>query len=167
MGVLMGLFVLNSLIIPPSIKKSEYEAFTKIQHSNKQYWTEFDLYTLSFDKKFKIRNIDSFLKWFGKTFDYKKDEKGIDHPQYPYETLYLKEGDCEDLSILMASILYQNKYDVYTVEWKKHISLAIMQDGVLKHIEPLLGFYDYSKEEQDILCIDKVGDSMYECLEME
>ena len=48
-------------------------------------------------------------------------------PRYPLETLFEREGDSEDTSILVASLLYRMGYDVALLifEDTKHIAVGI------------------------------------------
>ena len=44
-----------------------------------------------------------------------------EYPRFPFETLYHGGGDCEDSSILLASILYDMGYGVALIELPGHI----------------------------------------------
>jgi hypothetical protein len=50
-----------------------------------------------------------------------------EYPRYPVETLFEKEGDCEDTSILLAAILTDMGYDVALLLFEEldHIGLGI------------------------------------------
>ncbi len=52
----------------------------------------------------RIQTIYSFVKM---NFEFVADEENEDYWQYPNETLKRGKGDCEDLSILLASMLIQ------------------------------------------------------------
>lgn len=48
-----------------------------------------------------------------------------DYRQYPYETLYVGGGDCEDSSILVAAILDAMGYDIVLLRYPNHIAIGI------------------------------------------
>lgn len=48
-----------------------------------------------------------------------------DYRQYPYETLYMGGGDCEDSSILVAAILDAMGYDLVLLRYPNHIAIGI------------------------------------------
>lgn len=54
------------------------------------------------------------------------DSKGVEeYPKYPIETLYDNCGDCEDLSILLASILREMGIGVCFIDYPTHIAVAV------------------------------------------
>ena len=50
-----------------------------------------------------------------------------EYPRYPVETLFDRGGDCEDTSILTATILYEMGYDValLILEDDNHCAIGI------------------------------------------
>ena len=68
---------------------------------------------------------------FVQSISYKKDiSMGYDeYPKYPIETLYEGDGDCEDSSILLASILESLGYDVLLVYYPGHVAIAVKDNG--------------------------------------
>lgn len=49
----------------------------------------------------------------------------IEYPRYPIETLYERQGDCEDTSILMAAMLKEMGYEVGFLHLPKHLAVAV------------------------------------------
>ena len=49
-----------------------------------------------------------------------------EYPRYPIETLYNKGGDCEDTSILLASILRSMGYSVVLIELSDHCAVGVL-----------------------------------------
>jgi hypothetical protein len=62
-----------------------------------------------------------------------------EYPRFPFETLYHGGGDCEDSSILLASILYDMGYGVALIELPGHMAVGVKGDDKLKG-----NYYDYS-----------------------
>lgn len=48
-----------------------------------------------------------------------------DYPKYPIETIYERQGDCEDSSILLAAILKELGYEVALVHLPQHVAVAV------------------------------------------
>lgn len=55
-----------------------------------------------------------------------------DHPQYPLETLFTREGDCGDTSLLAAAILDAMGYDVALIffEEARHAAVGVADAGL-------------------------------------
>ena len=71
-----------------------------------------------------VYNVISFVQSLRYEYDLKsKQEK--DYVRYPLETLVDGEGDCEDMVILAASILYEMGYGVLLVSLPEHLALAV------------------------------------------
>lgn len=68
-----------------------------------------------------IATVQGFYEYIQRAIDYLSDPEGWpeigDHIQYPDETLKLKSGDCEDLSILMISLLKSVGIDAAFAEY--------------------------------------------------
>jgi hypothetical protein len=93
------------------------------------------------------KDIDrvNFAASFVQNLDYKFDSEtndSLEYPRYPVETLFNGDGggDCEDLSILAASILDKLGYDVALFRLPKHMAVGVSLD------EELSG-YDYYTDE--------------------
>ena len=48
-----------------------------------------------------------------------------DYPKYPIETIYERQGDCEDSSILLAAILKELGYEVALMHLPQHVAVAV------------------------------------------
>lgn len=50
--------------------------------------------------------VENFVNWIWKTVDYPRGNPKVSHevPLYPNETLFYKEGDCDDQAILLISL---------------------------------------------------------------
>ena len=48
-----------------------------------------------------------------------------DYPKFPYETLYDSQGDCEDLSILVASLLKELGFGVVLLSFPEHMAVGV------------------------------------------
>lgn len=59
-------------------------------------------------------------------YQYDSDTIGDDeYPRYPIETLYERQGDCEDTSILMAALLKELGYEVGFLHLPGHLAVAL------------------------------------------
>lgn len=59
-------------------------------------------------------------------YQYDSDTTGEDeYPRYPIETLYERQGDCEDTSILMAALLKKLGYEVGFLHIPGHVAVAL------------------------------------------
>jgi hypothetical protein len=77
----------------------------------------------------KINFIASFIQ----SLPYASDNvttPSDEYPRYPVETLFDKEGDCEDTSILTAAILYEIGYDVSLIKFSDHMGVGVHLDGI-------------------------------------
>ncbi|MDA0525151.1 hypothetical protein [Methanococcoides alaskense] len=64
-----------------------------------------------------------------------------EYPRFPYETLYLGGGDCEDTAILSAAILRELGYDVVFITLPSHAAIGI------KGSDDISGsYYTYNNE---------------------
>lgn len=71
-----------------------------------------------------IYNIINFVQSLRYEYDI-KSKKEEDYVRYPLETLVDGEGDCEDMVVLAASILYEMGYGVLLVSLPEHLALAV------------------------------------------
>lgn len=72
-------------------------------------------------------NVISFVQSLQYVSD--QESKGaLDYVRFPIETLVDGVGDCEDLSILAASILHEMGYGVLLVNLPEHLALAVECD---------------------------------------
>jgi len=56
---------------------------------------------------------------------------GYDYPKYPLETLYDGGGDCEDSSILLASVLRELGYACSLLVFEEHMGVGILGDDTM------------------------------------
>ncbi len=60
------------------------------------------------------------------TYQYDSDTTGEEeYPRYPIETLYERQGDCEDTSILIAALLKEFGYEVGFIHVPGHLAVAL------------------------------------------
>ncbi len=86
------------------------------------------LSSLSKDCKLEESEIPGFCISFVQSLNYTSDlaSSGYDqYPRFPYETLYINGGDCEDTSILCVAILQEMGYDAVLLELPEHMALGI------------------------------------------
>ncbi len=100
-----------------------------------------DLKSLSNENSFgAIEEADFVLKFVQKNIAYSHDNESknsIEYWRFPVETLVEKTGDCEDTSVLYASILDNLGYDVALLfySWEEndqsygHLSVGVNLDG--------------------------------------
>lgn len=117
-----------------------------------------------------------FISWFVQTaVDYKTDQqsKGVsEYWRYPLETLYDKEGDCEDGAILLAALLYAAGYDSGIYLLPEHSVGAVSVDSIKKVDKDKKPTYEYQDRYQDYYPIEtaygaksvvsNIGDMSYE-----
>ena len=72
-----------------------------------------------------VREIAKFVQ---DTIEYQYDSDTVgedEYPRYPIETLYERQGDCEDTSILMAALLKELGYEVGFLHLPGHLAVAL------------------------------------------
>lgn len=72
-----------------------------------------------------VREVAKFVQ---DTIEYQYDSDTTgedDYPRYPIETLYERQGDCEDTSILMAALLKELGYEVGFLHLPGHVAVAL------------------------------------------
>ncbi|WP_445475488.1 hypothetical protein ACT9XH_01705 [Methanococcoides methylutens] len=62
-----------------------------------------------------------------------------EYPRFPFETLYHGGGDCEDSSILLASLLHEMGYGVALITLPGHMAVGVQGDEALSG-----SYYDYN-----------------------
>ena len=65
---------------------------------------------------------------FVQALEYIPDDKTLeyDYPKYPLETLFDEGGDCEDTSILLASLIRTMGYSCCLVTFKNHMGVGVL-----------------------------------------
>lgn len=72
-----------------------------------------------------VRELANFVQEVV-TYQYDVDTTGEEeYPRYPIETLYERQGDCEDTSILMAALLKAYGYEVGFIYLPGHLAVAL------------------------------------------
>lgn len=76
-----------------------------------------------------------------------------EYPRYPVETLVDKGGDCEDTSILLASLIHSLGYDVVLIAYPgRHMAVGVLAgDGIQG------SYYDYQGEKYYYIETTDVG----------
>jgi len=72
--------------------------------------------------------IREVVKFVQDTIEYEYDiatTGEFEYPRYPIETLYERQGDCEDTSILLAALLAALNYDVGFLHLPGHVAVAV------------------------------------------
>lgn len=81
--------------------------------------------SLFYDDAAVAREIAKFVQ-DSVEYQYDSDSTGQEeYPRYPIETLYERQGDCEDTSILMAALLKEWGYEVGFLHLPSHVAVAI------------------------------------------
>lgn len=76
-----------------------------------------------------------FATAFVQNLEYTNDSETSsydEYPRYPIETLFNKGGDCEDTSILLASILRSMGYSVVLIELSNHCAVGVLGGDTLQ-----------------------------------
>jgi hypothetical protein len=72
-----------------------------------------------------------FVTQFVQSLEYTPDDVSTDYdnyPRYPIETLVDETGDCEDASILLASLLHGLGFTVGFLEFDHHLAVGVVLD---------------------------------------
>ncbi|MDB2272342.1 hypothetical protein PM032_15155 [Halorubrum ezzemoulense] len=78
----------------------------------------------------EIETID-FVAAFVHSLEYVPDDVSTpydNYPRYPIETLVHRGGDCEDASILLASLLRDLGYEVGLIQVPGHLQVGVVRD---------------------------------------
>jgi len=70
----------------------------------------------------------NFIASFVQSLPYASDivtTPSDEYPRYPIETLFEKEGDCEDTSILTAALLNESGYEVSLIKFSDHMGVGV------------------------------------------
>lgn len=84
--------------------------------------------SIATDNGFDAAEKAAFVARFVQSLPYTLDSvsTGYDnYPRYPIETLVDETGDCEDASVLLATLLYGLGYPVALVEFDSHLGVAV------------------------------------------
>lgn len=79
----------------------------------------------------------NYLAAFTQAIEYKSDPQnyGYDYPKYPIETIFELGGDCDDKSILLATLLNMYGFDAPLVHsaGDRHMGVAVQRDNTNKY----------------------------------
>ena len=129
-----------------------YREFDRDQMSGYRYYaaeTSDDAYLRSItdelsrvadEKNLSRRELADSVISFVQSTAYQEDLDFIskaEYPKFPFETLLDKAGDCEDTSVLLASLLHELGFGTALVEFENHMGVAIQEDDSLS----LSGYY--------------------------
>jgi hypothetical protein len=100
-----------------------------------------DVASMAKTEGYSEQDVVNLVIAFVQSLEYVPDvTTGYDeYPKFPYETLYDHGGDCEDMSILLASLLRELNYDVVLIGLPSHMAVG------LRSSLPLPGrYYDFN-----------------------
>ncbi|MBO8128155.1 MAG: hypothetical protein H0Z39_03015 [Peptococcaceae bacterium] len=125
------------------INKDHYDYFRNLKRPLTDDYSVYvtnqldDSYIASLVKRFKEaadkhnfseRELVDFVVSFVQSLAYVPDDVSVgydEYPKYPLETLVDRGGDCEDTSILLASILHEMGYGVVLLALPDHMAVGV------------------------------------------
>ncbi len=123
--------------------------------------------TESYGEGYNIYKICALFDWVRKEIDYIEDEPGEDYWSQAEETLNIKGGDCEDHSILLASMIEAIDGEVRIILTENHAFTSIYigdknrTEEIMKAIDVYYGTtlsYTYwNKDDQNWLVLESTG----------
>ena len=122
----------------------------------KMFWSkDYMLFDVIEKEKLLKRNFDDTVlacqQYIVKNYKYESDVNSVGYNEYwqfPNETLYLKMGDCEDGSLLMASLICS----AGVPEWRVRCNAGFVLDD--KNIQQGHAYVTYCRETDDnwVIC---------------
>jgi predicted transglutaminase-like cysteine proteinase len=103
-----------------------------------------DILMFSFSSTRDVDIINYIASFVQKGLQYERDSEtneSYEYPRYPVETLFYGKGDCEDLSIILASLLDRLGYSVALLRLPNHMAVGVQLE------EDELPYYDYYIED--------------------
>lgn len=82
-----------------------------------------------YDRRETIENFIAFVQSLPYTSDPETTGRE-EYPRYPLETLVDKGGDCEDVAILIASVLHEMGHGTVLLKLPQHMAVGIAGDGM-------------------------------------
>lgn len=80
------------------------------------------------DRGYDDRAVTECIVRFAQSIPYEQDITTTgqpEYPQFPLETLYYEQGDCEDLSILLGALLRELDHDVVVLVLPNHAHMCL------------------------------------------
>ena len=118
-------------IQPTTTQEHEYGVYVADQYdTNYLDWVADEFEAYGQRNGLSDRQVIDQVIGFVQQLEYTTDQVNngySNYPQFPIETLVLREGDCEDTSILMASLFNRMGYDTVLVEspGDQHLAVGI------------------------------------------
>lgn len=130
------------------LRTSDYGGYVSERHDD-EYISKIADEMIDYGERKELNESDTVYQAMGIIQNLKytpeKPGKGFEYPKFPIETLYDKGGDCEDTSILAASILEKMGYDVILLGLPEIRHMAV---GISKESLPIEGaYYPYKGKE--------------------
>ncbi|ABE51403.1 Protein with cacluim-binding EF-hand domain [Methanococcoides burtonii DSM 6242] len=97
---------------------------------------------MAYDGGYGENDIPYITMAFVQSLPYVSDSASAgydEYPRFPFETLYHGGGDCEDSSILLASLLYDMGYGVALIELPGHMAVGVKGEDDLSG-----SYYNYN-----------------------
>jgi hypothetical protein len=82
-----------------------------------------------YDERKTIENFIAFVQSLPYTSDPETAGRE-EYPRYPLETLVDKGGDCEDVAILITSVLHEMRHGAVLLKLPQHMAVGIAGDGM-------------------------------------
>lgn len=94
--------------------------------------------SISAEQGFDAHEQVTFVARFVQSLPYTTDDVSTgynNYPRYPIETLVDETGDCEDASLLLATLLFGLGYRVALIEFDSHLGVGVDLDGAPANVE--------------------------------
>lgn len=132
----------------------EKDTIPAIRRIIKQNYPAVQQLSYSLKAKTDQQTFQNIWNWVRQNIKYKNDEQGKEQLRRPQRTLYDAQGDCDDMSIVISSILINLGY--------KHelIIAAYKKPDQWQHIYPVA--YSHDKKRYIIDCVPEIPHFNYE-----
>jgi hypothetical protein len=128
LGIPLSVYELYRSI--PRAPTMDYSVYITHPYDDEYINTLADKFQLAADLKgYDEYQTVEFAAAFVQNLEYTNDSVTStfdEYPRYPIETLFNKGGDCEDTSILLASILRSMGYSVVLIELSNHCAVGVL-----------------------------------------
>jgi predicted transglutaminase-like cysteine proteinase len=122
------------------INIEDYSLYIFSQYDDQYLDIVLDALLFSYSGTKDIEKINYIASFVQKAIKYELDSEineSYEYPRYPIETLFYRKGDCEDLSIITASLLNRLGYRVALLRLPNHMAVGVHLD------ENELPYYNY------------------------